>query len=162
MGRKGRPKVRTGTSPDDVRHRPRSAEARDIPTGKRPRRAFTPSEPEGKLVVLLSRIDLDGPWCLTKISQADHRSLLSRIQSFETMTVREAFDQSEEPGKDYPIDRLPNRDARKRLEELTYDDRDEISRLRINGPGRLYGFREGTRFYALWWDPEHRIWPGKR
>jgi hypothetical protein len=162
VGRKGQPKARTGTLPGDSRQRPRSTEARGIPADKRPRRAFTPSEPEGKLVVLFSRIDLDGPWCLTKISQAHHRHLLGRIQGFESMTVREAFNQGEEPGKDYAINDLPNKDARKRLVELTYDDRDEISRLRISGPGRLYGFREGTRFYALWWDPEHMIWPSKR
>ncbi|WP_189209036.1 hypothetical protein [Actinokineospora fastidiosa] len=136
--------------------------ARDIPTEKRPRRALTPSEPEGKLVVLFSRIDLDGPWCLTKISQTDHRNLLSRIQSFETMTVREAFNHGEEPGKDYAIEDLPSKAARKRLEELTFDDRDHISRLRIGNLGRLYGFREGARFYALWWDPEHEIWPTKK
>jgi len=62
---------------------------------------------------------------------------------------------------DYNIADLPNADARQGLEELEYDDRDKISRLRITGEQRLYGFREGARFYVLWWDPHHEIWPSK-
>lgn len=78
------------------------------------------------------------------------------------MTVNEVFHGGEEPGKDYVLADLPNKDALRRLTELTLDDRDEISRLRISNLGRLYGFRERERFYALWWDPKHRVWPSKK
>lgn len=140
----------------------RTQEASGISNERRPRAEFTPSEPEGKVVVLFSRIDLDSHWCLTKISPADHRTLLERIKNVESMTVQEVFHRGDEPGKDYPLPNLPNKDALDRLRELTYDDRDQISRLRISGTGRLYGFREGVRFYALWWDPDHEVWPSKK
>ncbi len=135
------------------------------PAGDRtPRKArtFNPTNPTGKVVVQLGRFDLGSEWCLSKITPSDHRSLLKRIRDIETMTVSEVFNQREEPGKDYPVADIPLRAARDRLVELEYDDEDQISRLRVTGRGRLYGFRRGERFYALWWDPEHVIWRSKK
>jgi len=116
---------------------------------------------QGKVVVQLGRFDTGGPWCLTKITQADHLTLLNRIAAIETMTVQQGFTYSDEPGKDYDLAALPNRDATERLEELEYDDETQISRMRVTGKGRLYGFRRDERFYALCWDSEHEIWPSK-
>jgi len=125
-------------------------------------RRFVPPDPTGKVVVQFGRCDLGSEWCITKITQTDHVTLLNRISSIETMKVTEAFNARDEPGKDYELDRLPNAAALARLVELEYDDEDQISRLRITGKGRLYGFRRGERFYALWWDPEHEIWPSTK
>ncbi|MGH3565499.1 MAG: hypothetical protein ACRDRH_05605 [Pseudonocardia sp.] len=108
------------------------------------------------------RCDVGSDWCITKITQPDHVTLLDRIRSIETMKVTEAFNASDEPGKDYELSGLPNRAAQERLVKLEYDDEDAISRLRITGKGRLYGFRRAERFYALWWDPEHEIWPSAK
>jgi hypothetical protein len=140
---------------------PRAVAADQVPTERRPRREFTPSDPDGKLVVLFSRVDVDSEWCLTKINPADHRGLLDRIRAVESMTLHQVFSTDGKVGKDYELAALPNSDACRRLEELEYDDRDKISRLQISGAQRLYGFREGSRFYALWWDPNHEIWPSK-
>lgn len=104
---------------------------------------------------------MGSPWCLTKISPADHAGLLGKIRQWETMTVHQLVDQGEEPGKDYLSTCIISA-AQDRLRELTYDDRDRISRLRISGKKRLYGFREGHRFYVLWWDPEHEICPSHK
>ncbi|AEA28953.1 hypothetical protein Psed_6885 (plasmid) [Pseudonocardia dioxanivorans CB1190] len=77
------------------------------------------------------------------------------------MTVQQVFSGGE-PGKDYPLSSgLPNAEANDRLFELGYDDEDRISRIRVSGTGRLYGFRRDERFYALWWDPHHQIWPSR-
>ena len=64
--------------------------------------------------------------------------------------------------KDYRVDELPNNAARARLIEIHMDDEDMISRLQISGKRRLYGIRRGNQLYALWWDPEHEIWPSSR
>jgi hypothetical protein len=159
MGAKGRPKAKS--LPRDE-HKPRAVEASAIRTEKLPRKEFTPTDPDRKLVILFSRVDVDGPWCLTRIQQGHHRDLLRRIQSFESMTVQEAFLRGGEPGKEYPLPQIPNKAIQDRLRELELDDRDEISRLRISGAGHLYGFRERERFYVLWWDPGHEIWPSKK
>jgi hypothetical protein len=125
-------------------------------------RTFNPTNPTGKVVVQFGRFDIGSQWCLSKMTPTEMRTLLDRIRSIETMTVIEAFNYGEEPGKDYSIDDLPSRAARERLVELEYDDEDQISRLRVTGRGRLYGFRRDERFYALWWDPKHEIYPSPK
>ncbi len=131
---------------------------------RRPRKArtFNPTNSTGTVVVQFGRFDVDSQWCLSKITPDAMRTLLARIRSIESMTVAEAFNNRDEPGKDYSIDDLPSKEARERLVELEYDDEDQISRLRVTGRGRLYGFRRDARFYALWWDPEHAIYPSPK
>lgn len=134
-----------------------------IPSGKvRPRAQFTPPDPDQKLLILFSKLDLESPWCLTGITQQDHLNLLRQVRDYETMTVHEVFAGLQQRGQKYPLESLPNSDALARLAEVKLDDRDEIVRLRITGEQRLYGFLEGQRFYALWWDPNHEIWPSKK
>ncbi|MFS8103699.1 hypothetical protein LFM09_41915 [Lentzea alba] len=160
MGRdKGRPKVKN--RPDAVRN-PRAVEAGNIPSSRKPRREFTPHDPDDKLVILFSRVDVQGPWCLTKITAEDHLTLLNRIRSIESMTVHQVFSGDGKTGKDYDIESLPTKAAQERLVELELDDRDRISRLQIGGKQRLYGFREASRFYAVWWDPEHEVYPSPK
>lgn len=77
------------------------------------------------------------------------------------MTVREVFNQGQEPGKHYDVEKCPDPAMVRRLEELQFDDETRISRIRFGGKGRLFGFLRNTHFYALWWDPEHAIWPSK-
>lgn len=68
------------------------------------------------------RFDIGGQWCLSQISPDALRTLLARIRSIETMTITEAFNNRDEPGKDYSIADLPSREAWERLVELEYDD----------------------------------------
>lgn len=35
---------------------------------------------------------------------------------------------------------------------------DEIFRFRLSGERRLWGFRTGRLFHAVWWDPEHAVY----
>jgi hypothetical protein len=39
------------------------------------------------------------------------------------------------------------------------DQYPEIFRFRFTGRRRLWGFKDGRMFKALWWDPEHEICP---
>jgi len=101
-------------------------------------------------------VDVDGPWCLTKVKPSDHKDLLNKLKQFEGMTVGEVF--SGTPGKDY--DSVTNDEANKRLLELFNST--EVSRLRVGGQGRLYGIRENEYFSILWWDPRHEIYPAEK
>lgn len=114
------------------------------------------------LIVRFNAVDLGGPWCLSAAESKDIYNILDRLRGFESMRIREIFGPGSEIGKDYPIDDLPNSDAKKRLDELPYGDQVKIHRLRIDGPGRLYGFLRGREFFALWWDPQHKIWPSQK
>lgn len=50
--------------------------------------------------------------------------------------------------------------ARRRLRELELDDLDtEIFRFRDGGKKRLWGFDRDGIFYAVWWDPDHEVYP---
>ncbi|MDH2424707.1 hypothetical protein [Sphaerisporangium sp. TRM90804] len=104
-------------------------------------------------------VDHDGPWGFGKMDATTLRELLDKLMQFESMKVNEVFSNGEEPGKHYEVDRIPNAAARERLEELRLSDMTKISRLRLGGKVRLYGFMEGNCFHVVWWDPEHQIWP---
>ncbi|MER7165224.1 hypothetical protein ABT336_03985 [Micromonospora sp. NPDC000207] len=108
-----------------------------------------------------NHFDFQGPWCIGASPADDVVKLMMRLREMERMTPLQVF--SGDPGKDYgdPA-RLPNRGARDKLVDLGMADETCISRLRINGPSRLYGFRRDPEFYAVFWDPKHEIWPSNR
>lgn len=108
------------------------------------------------------RVDVSGPWCLSHVVPDDHRELLRKLREFETMTTSEAFhSRPSQPGKDYPEFSGLCPEAIERLKTINADDEDGISRLRLTGTKRLYGFRHGSEFSIVWWDPEHQICPSE-
>lgn len=106
-----------------------------------------------------NRVDTTGEWCLSRIDRDDHRAMLTRLRSIESMSVNEVFHGGDEPGKHYDVGECPNVAMLGRLLELECDDETRISRIRFGGKARLFGFLRGNTFYALWWDPKHEIWP---
>lgn len=106
--------------------------------------------------------DNDGPWSFGKLDGVALTQLMGRLANFESMTVREMFNNGEEPGKHYEVARLPTQEAINRLEDMGLGDMTRISRLRLGGKPRLYGFLLGNVFHMVWWDPEHEIWPSSR
>ncbi len=87
-------RVAAGARPSDART-PRKA------------RTFNPTNPTDKVVVQFGRFDVGSQWCLSEVTQDEIRTLLGRIRSIETMTITEAFNYGDEPGKDYSIEDLP-------------------------------------------------------
>jgi hypothetical protein len=140
--------------------KPAAPEAASIPKRKRPVAVESVTPPVGTVVIRFGQLDLQGPWCLTRITRAHHLDLLQRLRSIETMTIDEM--KQNKVWKDYSIPHLPSREARQRLTEIGRDDETTISRLQISGARRLYGFRKDNNFFALWWDPDHQIWPGSK
>ncbi len=50
--------------------------------------------------------------------------------------------------------------AQRRLEELKYDDiATDLFRFRDGSTFRLWGFKVGGIFYAVWCDPDHKVYP---
>lgn len=118
--------------------------------------------PNGNFVVRWTKFDYGGPWCLGVSTSEQIVKMMQRIASFESMTPMEVFKPGG-PGVEYgnPAE-LPNQAARDRLEELRLADETRISRLRFGGPERLFGFRRDPEFYAVFWDPNHEIWPSHK
>lgn len=48
--------------------------------------------------------------------------------------------------------------AQERLRQLD-ENEERIFRFRLKGKCRLWGFRSGTLFRVLWYDPEHAVYP---
>lgn len=103
-------------------------------------------------------VDSGGPWSFGHLTFAE---IMDKLASFESMTIHELFSKGEEPGKHYEVAALPTKVARDRLEELQLSDMTRISRLRLSGKERLYGFLEDNCFHIVWWDPEHTVWPSR-
>lgn len=111
------------------------------------------------------RVDLGGPWCLSKITPEHHQLLIKKLAEFETMTINQVFHErtgDSSLGTDYTdMSQCPNRDTIRRLKELELDAIDGLSRLALGGKPRLYGIRHQHEFSILWWDPLHEVWPSK-
>lgn len=137
-----------------------TAKAIPAPTKKVPRRAGVETSAgvgNQTLIIRFNEVDVGGPWCPSNDDAAGIQRILKAVTNFETMRVLEIF--TGYPGKDYPMSTLPTRASRDRVEEIGLDDRDNISALRIGNKGRLFGIRKDQFFHALWWDPNHDIWP---
>jgi len=95
-----------------------------------------------------NKFDYHGPWCIGHSPSSLLVDLMTRIRDMEQMTPLQVF--SGDPGKDYGDPAaLPNKQARRRLEEIGLSDETNISRLRIGQKERLYGFRRDPEFYAV-------------
>jgi hypothetical protein len=105
--------------------------------------------------------DPDGEFTLRLISPDHFVELLQKLKNFESMKVVEAFS-PQGPGKQYEIDKIPNRHARDRIVATEHDDEDVVYVLRCSGERRLYGFLRENVFHILWWDPKHKIWPSNK
>lgn len=51
--------------------------------------------------------------------------------------------------------------AQERLRHLDQNE-ERVFRFRLSGTCRLWGFRSGSLFRVLWYDPEHKVYPVKK
>ncbi|WP_432091845.1 hypothetical protein [Streptomyces sp. NRRL F-5630] len=109
-----------------------------------------------------SHLDIEGPWGLKSLDHDRLMVLLKDMAKFESQTINELFYTGEWPGKSHDVATLPTRLARERLDEIGLPDMTKIWKLRIGGPGRLWGFLVGNVFHVVWWDPFHQVWPSKK
>ena len=109
-----------------------------------------------------SHVDHEGPWNFDGLDDGGWRELMRCLANFETMTMGEAFPGNGYPGKDYNVDEIPTAAARDRLDAIGLADMTKISRFRLSGEQRLYGFRCNNVFHVVWRDPNHEVWPSSK
>ncbi|MFE0219496.1 hypothetical protein ACFW0U_01225 [Streptomyces albidoflavus] len=117
---------------------------------------------EDRICYRFAHLDVDGPWGLKSLDHDRLMVLLKDMAVFESQTINELFHKGQWPGKCHDVADLPNRLARERLDLMGLSDMTKIWKLRIGGPGRLWGFLVGNVFHVVWWDPEHEVWPSKK
>lgn len=87
-------------------------------------------------------------------------NILPFLESIEKMTWQEILSASKSHGqgsKSHEIEVSSlTKSAQKRLEELKIYE-DTLTSIRINAKVRLWGIREESVFYILWYDKEHEI-----
>jgi hypothetical protein len=124
---------------------------------KRPR--GTAPDYGGELPLWAFRIvDLDGPWCWSKMDGGVLRDVLDRLKQLETMSWHEIESKT---GSHFieTGDTGFCKQARDRLAEIRQDDADALFSLRVTGRRRIWGIRDGGILRILWWDPEHEVYP---
>jgi hypothetical protein len=114
-----------------------------------------------RLVWRFNEVDKAGPWPPAHIGPSEFGDLLEKMASFESMTVGAIFAPGVDYGKKYQVENLPAQ-ALARLVEIEKDDETEVSRLRLSGKRRLYGFLREHVFHVLWWDPQHEVYPSAK
>ena len=126
-----------------------------------PRRALLPGSEtsDTRICWRFCHVDHDGPWGFDKVDAEKLRWLMDRLASFESMTINELFASGGYPGVHYEVESIPNPVALERLTDLQLGDMTKISRLRLRGEPRLYGFLVSNVFHVIWWDPDHEVWP---
>ncbi|MBR8638644.1 hypothetical protein KEF29_03355 [Streptomyces tuirus] len=120
------------------------------------------SSSEERICWRFTHLDREGPWGLAPLDHERVQALIADMVKFENQTINELFHQGEWPGKCHDVAELPNKRALERLTAIGLPDMTKIWKLRIGGPGRLWGFLVGNVFHIIWWDPGHEVWPSKK
>lgn len=133
---------------------------------ERKKNAALSSAPESithkKPIWKLGFLDLNCSWGFTtQGSKEDFVRVIEKLKNFEKQTWGE-IDRNKKNNHSSPISGMSYA-ARKRLNDLNIDARDQVVlySLRLTGKERIWGIREGSEFYFLWWDPEHVVYPSQ-
>ena len=54
------------------------------------------------------------------------------------------------------------KEAQERLDQIGLGDQEELYRLRHGNTVRVWGYRNGTIFYILWYDRNHKVYPQEK
>jgi len=106
------------------------------------------------------RFDKTPGWCDHSRGRCCFRDIGEKLKSYESMTWRQIRNKH---SRDHVISDLGRiiPEARKKLLALKLDDF-ELWRLRFGGDERFWGVKINHIFYALWYDPLHKVCPSRK
>ena len=101
--------------------------------------------------------------CAFAPQSEEAKGLIEFICEMSKLTWREIRVQTADGHKRHhsqPVDKI-SRVARARLAARHLDEiiPDDLFRFRVSGKKRLWGFVSDDVFHALWWDPDHNVYP---
>jgi len=103
--------------------------------------------------------DNDGDWCWSTVCGPDAASFLQRLRDYEGMTWAQIKRASHchfvEPSEII-------RRAQKRLVALGKQETNSLFSMSVAGKPRIWGILREHVMFALWWDPNHEIWPSQK
>lgn len=103
-------------------------------------------------------IDADFEWNFRSI-ECDKlwREVLPRLHDLETQTWGEVYGKRDGSTHPMPVDRIA-KTAQDRLKALGREDYDSIFQINIRGGIRIWGIRDRSVFYLMWFDPNHTVY----
>lgn len=134
--------------------------------------AKTSGNDEDHPVWRLSLLDheYDGVWSWSGIDGPALRVIIDLLVQMERLSWKEIRAQMTGGGrrrghkhKHIPVEHLGEA-AQRRLVEIELDDSTALFRFRTGNLGRLWGVVSDERppvFYPVWWDPLHKVCPGR-
>ena len=106
----------------------------------------------------MASLDLSGPFPWHVLERSKLLEIWRKLADFERLTWQQILvDQNYRNHRVY-FERLSSQ-ARKRLEELGFDQVESLVSLRLSSRERVWGLLELATLTLLWWDPEHRVCP---
>lgn len=114
-----------------------------------------------------SYMDGKGPWGYHRGPKESHEvsALLCEMSAVTWGEIENQmtgnYNNRHKKHHDQPIESLCS-EAQDRIAELhleEYMPSDQMFRFRNSGTARLWGFRAGSVFHVVWWDPDHKVCP---
>ncbi len=124
---------------------------------KKPRAEELPNDnlrPEFKT----EKMDMNGKWGWSSFEALNIKHFLGKLFESQKLTWQEL---RQNGSHQISVDQIVT-DARKRLQILQLDEWEELYSIRIAGKPRLWGIKESSIFWILWWDPNHEICPSNK
>jgi hypothetical protein len=104
------------------------------------------------------QIDRNGPWGWDHFEPFEIQNVFQRIFESQKLTWQDLVNNGSHL---ININSLCS-EAQKRLNQIQKEDLDQLFSLRLTGPKRIWGIKEGAILWLLWWDPNHTVYPSAK
>ena len=118
-----------------------------------------PADLSNKLFIWnTEKVDLDSEYGWNKATIGIVlQKIIPKLQHFGSMT----WEDVKKTGSHFiDLDKC-SKEAEDRLGEIELEV-EQLFSLRIDGEKRIFGWRQASVFYVLWWDPEHKVCPSQK
>jgi hypothetical protein len=101
------------------------------------------------------QMDQEGPWGWAHFDSSEMQELFKKLFESQKLTWQDLRNN----GSHFVNREDLSSEAQKRLLHLENEDLDHLFSLRLTGPKRIWGIKEGNILWLLWWDPNHQVCP---
>lgn len=135
--------------------------------GKKTTQKISTSNDNQRIIWMFTRIDNDGPFKFS-VQRDDFNPtlILDKIINYSSMTWQQILRQTHDKGKskNHNLDyKGLSAEAKERIKAKQLDDYTEcLYSIALNNLIRVVGIREEEKFYVLWYDPKHEVYPSRK
>lgn len=106
-------------------------------------------------------IDLDGEWGFRGVDcEALWNEVIPRLHDLETMTWGEIYGKRDGSTHPMPAENIET-EAQDRLKAIGREQYETLFQINVRGGCRLWGVRDRTIFFLMWYDPNHTVYKQK-